>query len=44
MMYHVELPDLREESSHCFTTVLSEANCTSPVRKNDNVQILNEVG
>lgn len=31
MVHHIELPNLGEEPSNCFITVLSEANGTSPV-------------
>ena len=33
MVHHIELPNLGEEPSNCFITVLSEANGTSPTRK-----------
>lgn len=32
MVHHVQLPNLREESSDGFITILSEADRTSPVR------------
>lgn len=31
MVHHIELPNLGEEPSNCFITVLSEANGSSPV-------------
>ena len=34
MVHHIELPNLGEEPSNCFITILSEANGTSPTRKN----------
>lgn len=33
MVHHIELPNLGEEPSNCFITVLSEANGSSPMRK-----------